>query len=170
VSALSDGEDEVIPPIITNHQMVRSQHNLALASGMPWGGGEGSGRASEPALGLACRRPCVRLCARLLDACYALSRNVVAAPVGAEQRVLAVVTTMELDPRSPRYKKRLVEKLSDAAHDYVHHSDHVSAFVLMNRPKDWVRPTMVHRHHQCTAGGRFTRRGGMWSGVQKSAT
>ena len=31
---------------------------------------------------------------------------------GMEQQILVIVTTVELDPQSGRYKKRLVEKLS----------------------------------------------------------
>jgi hypothetical protein len=57
---------------------------------------------------------------------------------GSEYRVLAIVTTLELDPESQNYKKRFVEKLSRAANDYVAGSDEVTAFVLMNRPRDWV--------------------------------
>jgi hypothetical protein len=58
---------------------------------------------------------------------------------GGEQRVLVVMTTIELDPQSDRYKKRLVERLSSAARDYVLRKDRVEAFMLMNRPKEWGR-------------------------------
>ena len=34
---------------------------------------------------------------------------------GSEYRVLAIVTTLELDPKSQNYKKLFVEKLSRAA-------------------------------------------------------
>ena len=66
---------------------------------------------------------------------------------GNEQRVLAIVTTLEFDPKDKHYKKRFVERLSDAARDYVRKSDNVAAFVLMNRPKDWRPPAEGHRHH-----------------------
>ena len=56
---------------------------------------------------------------------------------GSEYRVLAIVTTLELDPRSRNYKKPFVEKLSRAAKDYLADSDEVTAFVLMNKPSDW---------------------------------
>ena len=56
---------------------------------------------------------------------------------GSEYRVLAIVTTLELDPKSQNYKKPFVEKLSRAATDYLAHSDEAAAFVLMNRPRDW---------------------------------
>jgi hypothetical protein len=56
---------------------------------------------------------------------------------GSEYRVLAIVTTLELDPKSQNYKKLFVEKLSRAARDYLADTDEVAAFVLMNRPRDW---------------------------------
>ena len=56
---------------------------------------------------------------------------------GREYRVLAVVTTLELDPESHDYKKPFVEKLSKVAADYLTSSGEAAAFVLMNRPKDW---------------------------------
>jgi hypothetical protein len=42
---------------------------------------------------------------------------------GSEYRVLAIVTTLELDPKNQNYKKRFVEKLSRAANDYLVGSD-----------------------------------------------
>ena len=57
---------------------------------------------------------------------------------GSEYRVLAIATTLELDPKSRSYKKPFVEKLSKAATDYLAHSNEAAAFVLMNRPRDWV--------------------------------
>ena len=65
---------------------------------------------------------------------------------GEARQILAVVTTVELDPRNDRYKKGLVDKLSAAARDYLAKSDHVKEFVLMNRPRDWPRPEGLHRH------------------------
>jgi hypothetical protein len=56
---------------------------------------------------------------------------------GSERRVLVIVTTIELDPKSHRYDDRLVEKLSRAAHGYLARSSEATAFVLMNRPRDW---------------------------------
>ena len=38
---------------------------------------------------------------------------------GSEYRALAIVTTLELDPKSQNYKKRFVEKLSRAAKEYL---------------------------------------------------
>ena len=56
---------------------------------------------------------------------------------GSEYRVLAIVTTLELDPKNHDYKKPFVEKLSKIATDYLANSGEATAFVLMNRPKDW---------------------------------
>ena len=47
---------------------------------------------------------------------------------GSEYRVLAIVTTLELDPKSQDYKKPFVEKLSRAARDYLADSDEAAAF------------------------------------------
>jgi hypothetical protein len=57
---------------------------------------------------------------------------------GSAYRVLAIVTTLELDSKSRNYKKPLVERLSRAARDYLADSDEAASFVLMNRPRDWV--------------------------------
>src|SRR5271165_1384987 len=71
---------------------------------------------------------------------------------GMEQQILVIVTTAELDPQSGRYKKRLVEKLSAAAREYVANSDRVTAFILMNPPKDWRQPAEARSHHSDVAG------------------
>jgi hypothetical protein len=57
---------------------------------------------------------------------------------GSEYRMLAIATTLELDPESHSYKKPFVEKLSKAARDYLARSNEAAAFVLMNRPRDWL--------------------------------
>ena len=56
---------------------------------------------------------------------------------GSEYRVLAIATTLELDPNRQNHKKALVEKLSKAAKDYLADSNKAATFVLMNRPRDW---------------------------------
>ena len=56
---------------------------------------------------------------------------------GSEYRVLAIVTTVELDLKSQNYKNLFVEKLSRTDRDYLADSDEAAAFVLMNRPRDW---------------------------------
>jgi hypothetical protein len=58
---------------------------------------------------------------------------------GSEQRVLVIVTTMELDPENQRYKKKLVEKLSRAAEEYLARSSVASAFVIVNPMRQWHR-------------------------------
>jgi hypothetical protein len=73
---------------------------------------------------------------------------------GAEEKILAVATTLELDPKGEHYKKRFVEKLSDATRDYVRRSDRVTAFVLINRLKDWREPPDAHRRQAGGAGAQ----------------
>jgi hypothetical protein len=58
---------------------------------------------------------------------------------GSGQRVLVIVTTMELDPGSERYNKKLVEKLSRAAQEYLALSSLASGFVIMNPMRQWRR-------------------------------
>jgi hypothetical protein len=65
---------------------------------------------------------------------------------GAEQRILVIVTTVQLDPHDKRYKNRLVERLSASARDYVARSDRVTGYMLMNRPKDWRGPAKARRY------------------------
>jgi hypothetical protein len=67
---------------------------------------------------------------------------------GEEQKILVIVTTLTLDPASDGYKADLVERLNAAAHNYVRHSDHVTAYVLINRLKDWPARADKHRHHR----------------------
>jgi hypothetical protein len=59
---------------------------------------------------------------------------------GNKHHVLAIVTTLELDPESHNYKRPFVEKLSKAARKYLAESGKATAFVLMNRPSDWHAP------------------------------
>ncbi len=72
---------------------------------------------------------------------------------GREQQILVIVTTAELDPQSGRHKKGIVEKLSGAARDYMAKSAHVTAFLLMNQPKDWRQLTGVPPP-SCGSGAR----------------
>ena len=58
---------------------------------------------------------------------------------GSEHRVLVIVTTMELDPAAHHYKKKLIEKLSHAAKEYLALSSVASAFVIMNPMRQWDR-------------------------------
>jgi len=73
---------------------------------------------------------------------------------GAEQKILAIVTTLELNPKGDRYKKHLVAKLSRDASEYLRRADHVTAFVLMNRPRDWPRAAVGYRRHSNDSNSR----------------
>lgn len=57
--------------------------------------------------------------------------------VGGERRdVLVVVTTLELDPEGKKFKPVHVERLSQAARDFLaERPEKATGFVLMNKPK-----------------------------------
>ena len=55
---------------------------------------------------------------------------------GKTQRMLVIVTTIELDPTCKRYKEEMVERLSGAAQGYLDDSTEAEGFVLVNRLKD----------------------------------
>jgi hypothetical protein len=46
---------------------------------------------------------------------------------------------MELDPSGRHYKKKLVEKLSQAANEYLAQASVADAFVIMNPMRQWDR-------------------------------
>lgn len=56
---------------------------------------------------------------------------------GKDHQVLVVVTTIALGPEVKGFKKRLVERLSRAAQEYVAASPEATGFVLINRMRDW---------------------------------
>jgi phenylpyruvate tautomerase PptA (4-oxalocrotonate tautomerase family) len=58
-------------------------------------------------------------------------------PDGSEQRVLVVVTTLELDPNNNRYKAKLVEKVTRAAKEHLEQSPEAASFVIMNPLRQW---------------------------------
>jgi hypothetical protein len=58
---------------------------------------------------------------------------------GSEHPVLVIVTTMEVDPSGRHYKKKLVEKLSQAAREHLAQSSVASAFVILNPMRQWSR-------------------------------
>lgn len=58
---------------------------------------------------------------------------------GAERRILVIVTTIELDPKHDRYSEKLVRKLARAAEEHLGQSSDATGFMLVNRPKDWLR-------------------------------
>jgi len=56
------------------------------------------------------------------------------------QPVLVVVTTLELDPGSDRYRKNMVNRLSKAVREHLAaHPTLASSFVLINRLREWDR-------------------------------
>ena len=60
---------------------------------------------------------------------------------GLEQRVLVIVTTIELDEahNSSKKAKALVDRLSSAAREHLKATSEASAFVLVKRVHDWAR-------------------------------
>ena len=65
---------------------------------------------------------------------------------GSEQRVLVIVTTIELDPKHHRYDDRLIERLSRAARRYLALSSEATAFVLINPPIDCAHRQILIQH------------------------
>ena len=59
---------------------------------------------------------------------------------GEAQRMLVVVTTLALDPKNRRYKKKMVGRLSRAAEKFVVESAETAGFMLINRLRDWDAP------------------------------
>jgi hypothetical protein len=70
---------------------------------------------------------------------------------GSEYRALAILTYARTRPQEPELQP-FVEKLSRAAKEYLADSDDATAFVLMNRPRDW-------RAHSSSAEGARRRPG-----------
>ena len=60
---------------------------------------------------------------------------------GTEQRLLVIVTTAELDSNSHKFKKKTIERLSDAAKDFISTTSVADGFVLINRLRDWSGAT-----------------------------
>jgi len=56
---------------------------------------------------------------------------------GSKERVLVIVTTMELDPKKNLYKAKLAEKLARAAQEYLAQSSEATSFVIMNPLSYW---------------------------------
>lgn len=58
---------------------------------------------------------------------------------GSPQKVLVIITRLELDQDHPRFKAKLVERLSAAARAWIAENPaEAGEFLLMNRPKRWV--------------------------------
>ena len=56
---------------------------------------------------------------------------------GSKERVLVIVTTMELDPKKKRYKAKLAEKLDCAAKEYLAQSPEATSFIIMSPLSHW---------------------------------
>ena len=56
---------------------------------------------------------------------------------GTQRVVLVIVTTLQLEPIRKGYKKFLVEKLSQAAKEYLANMPNAKGFVLINRLRNW---------------------------------
>jgi hypothetical protein len=56
---------------------------------------------------------------------------------GSERRVLVIITTLTLDPESEHYKKKLVDRLTDAACEYLSENADITDFIFINRMKEW---------------------------------
>ena len=56
---------------------------------------------------------------------------------GSMAPVLVVVTTLVLDPEHENYKKKLVNRLSDAISEHLAANSAATDFILINRVKDW---------------------------------
>jgi hypothetical protein len=56
---------------------------------------------------------------------------------GAEQPILVIVTTIELDAGNKNFKENLVKTLGNAAQEYLKQSQVATGYVLINRMRDW---------------------------------
>ena len=51
--------------------------------------------------------------------------------------MLVVITTLVLDPKSEDYKKKLVDRLSDAVSLHLTTAPEADGFILLNRMREW---------------------------------
>lgn len=56
---------------------------------------------------------------------------------GRAEKILVIVTTIELNPEDKRFNKRAHERLSQSAEEFLKNADEISGFVLINRLRDW---------------------------------
>jgi hypothetical protein len=56
---------------------------------------------------------------------------------GSDRNVLVIVTSLVLDPQSEKYKKKLVDRLTEEASAYVAGKAGITDFILINRMKEW---------------------------------
>ncbi len=56
---------------------------------------------------------------------------------GAEETMLLILTTMELDESSKRFSRKNVERLHDAAKAFLADAQGLAGYAIVNRPKEW---------------------------------
>jgi hypothetical protein len=56
---------------------------------------------------------------------------------GVEQKMLLIVTTLELDPQAKGFSAQNVERLHDAAKAHLAEAPDLSAYLIVGRPKEW---------------------------------
>jgi hypothetical protein len=56
---------------------------------------------------------------------------------GGEETMLVILTTMELDAGAKGYSKKNVERLQDAAQEFLAETKGLAGYAILNRPKDW---------------------------------
>lgn len=74
---------------------------------------------------------------------HPLARNATLAKLhprdGDETSVLVVVTTLTLEPDAKGYSAKNIARLHEAARAFVAQTEGVTAYALVNRPKEWDR-------------------------------
>jgi len=56
---------------------------------------------------------------------------------GAQQNLLIVVTTLELDPEREAFSQKHFDRLAKAAEEFVAATPDLQGYALVNRGKDW---------------------------------
>jgi hypothetical protein len=59
---------------------------------------------------------------------------------GETKRILVVVTSAELDPSNRKYKPEHIDRLTEAARDYLKETGAAEGFLFANRMRDWEKP------------------------------
>ncbi len=59
---------------------------------------------------------------------------------GESKRILVIVTSAELEPGSRKYKPEHIERLSEAARDFIKETGAADGFLFANRMRDWEKP------------------------------
>ncbi len=72
---------------------------------------------------------------------HPLARNATVAKArqrgGADETLLLIVTTLELEESAKGFNQRNVARLRHAADEYVAGAPGISGYALVNRPKEW---------------------------------